>query len=430
MAEAAKQLARDGSGLYQLSPNVEIIPFDTTFTLPVYQVIVGTRRFEINEFTYRMLGAFKTPRTIAAACQELCVEAGEKDRAIEQLLIRNQIIVSADPSSEDPATEAKPPERRRLPLLRASVISQKRASGVTRRLEILFAPRLLVAALVVIAASYTTLIMKFGGGGSSIVSGLSSREWVIGVLLVYLSLFVHELGHSAACSRYGAKHGDIGIGIYFIWPVFYADVSDCWRLPRRHRVVIDLGGIYFQSLFSVACVLAWLLTGWPVLIFSLYCIFWSTVLNLNPFLRFDGYWVFTDALGVPRPWSTGSALLYHWLRRHFLTSKKNFFFDALPRLVAYALVVYSVLATAFAGLCIFAVVFYSIPRMVRFYPEALGQLFSSLRWGHMDFSIVQLLFRLFVVSMSGLGIVLLFWRLSMKGIGHARKLLITGDSAR
>lgn len=116
--------------------------------------------------------------------------------------------------------------------------------------------------------------------------------------LALLSLLIHEFGHATACARFGAAPHEIGAGVYFIYPAFYSNVSDAWRLTRWQRVVVDLGGIYFQLLTAAGFVGLYELTGWAPLRASLFLIVGSLVFTLNPFFKFDGYWVISDALGV------------------------------------------------------------------------------------------------------------------------------------
>ena len=48
------------------------------------------------------------------------------------------------------------------------------------------------------------------------------------------------------------------MGIYIVWPAFYTDVTDAYRLPRRARLRIDLGGIYFNAVVAVVTIGVWL----------------------------------------------------------------------------------------------------------------------------------------------------------------------------
>jgi putative peptide zinc metalloprotease protein len=112
------------------------------------------------------------------------------------------------------------------------------------------------------------------------------------------SLLMHELGHASACARYGARPSGIGVTIYLIFPAFYSDVSAAWALKRWQRVVVDLGGIFFQLVVGAGYAIAYTVSGWEPLRVALMMIVASCFVSLNPIFKFDGYWVVADALGV------------------------------------------------------------------------------------------------------------------------------------
>ena len=64
---------------------------------------------------------------------------------------------------------------------------------------------------------------------------------------VVLATVFHEIGHASACRYGGAKPGVLGAGIYVVWPVFYCDVTDAYRLGKAGRLRTDLGGVYFNG---------------------------------------------------------------------------------------------------------------------------------------------------------------------------------------
>ena len=120
------------------------------------------------------------------------------------------------------------------------------------------------------------------------------------LLLCALSVLAHELGHASALSRYGGTPSGIGFGLFILLPVFYADVSQAWRLRRWQRIVVDIGGIYFQQLFFAFAALLATLWNSPSLRAVCVAIDLMTVIALNPAFRFDGYWVVADWLGLTR----------------------------------------------------------------------------------------------------------------------------------
>jgi len=118
------------------------------------------------------------------------------------------------------------------------------------------------------------------------------------IILTFFSGILHELGHAAACSHLGAKHGGIGFGFYLLSPVLFADVSDAWRLNKYKRIIVNLGGIYFELIYTGLIICCSLLLGNTLYILAI-ILFLQTLLNLNPFLRTDGYWILSDYLDIP-----------------------------------------------------------------------------------------------------------------------------------
>ena len=123
------------------------------------------------------------------------------------------------------------------------------------------------------------------------------------LVLVFAGVIVatafHELGHATACRYSGARPGVLGIGLYLIWPVFYTDVTDAYRLGRVGRLRTDLGGIYFNSIFAMGCAGAYFATRWePILLLVLVQTF-TIIQQLLPLGRLDGYLILTDLTGVP-----------------------------------------------------------------------------------------------------------------------------------
>src|SRR5256714_15659827 len=104
-----------------------------------------------------------------------------------------------------------------------------------------------------------------------------------------LSPASHEWAHGTACSYGGARPGVMGAGIYIVFPAFYTDVTDAYRLGKGGRLRTDLGGVYFNTIFILATPGAYPLTGFePLLLMSPF----QHLRIMHPFfafLRLDGY---------------------------------------------------------------------------------------------------------------------------------------------
>ena len=117
-------------------------------------------------------------------------------------------------------------------------------------------------------------------------------------LLFAISLFFHEFGHASACRRFNADPDEIGFTLYLIWPSMYCNVSDAWKLNRYQRVVVDVGGIYFQALLGSLYLLIYIVFAWKPLVTASAMIGYTILFSLNPAFKFDAYWVLCDILGV------------------------------------------------------------------------------------------------------------------------------------
>jgi len=133
-----------------------------------------------------------------------------------------------------------------------------------------------------------------------------ARELVYNPVLLFMLLglviaatCLHEIGHATAARFSGAKPGVMGAGIYVVWPAFYTDVTDAYRLSRVGRLRTDLGGVYFNSLFALGTGAVYFATGFEPLLILVVIQNFQILQQLMPFLRLDGYYILSDLTGVP-----------------------------------------------------------------------------------------------------------------------------------
>ena len=118
------------------------------------------------------------------------------------------------------------------------------------------------------------------------------------ILLSYLSLVLHEFGHISAAYSKGIRVGYIGIGIYLFNPVLYVDMTNSWRLNNKERILLDIGGMYFQLITLIPITAIALCTNNSFLYVINISIFIMTLFNLIPFIKLDGYWILCDYLNL------------------------------------------------------------------------------------------------------------------------------------
>jgi putative peptide zinc metalloprotease protein len=163
----------------------------------------------------------------------------------------------------------------------------------------LFRPPVIAAVLAVTAALDWWIFAVHGLGGG-LAQALRYPAGLITVFALFVaSAAVHELGHAAGCRYGGARPGRIGAGIYLLWPSFFTNVTDSYRLNRAGRLRTDLGGLYFNLLTILALAGIYAATGSEVLLLAIAAIHLQMLEQLLPFARFDGYWILSDLIGVP-----------------------------------------------------------------------------------------------------------------------------------
>ena len=215
---------------------------------------------------------------------------------IAQLLIPRGLVEMAD-GSVAPVAQGGP-----SPLalnMRVKMISPEMIMPVTSVLRGLFWPPVLVLVLVVAALAQVWLYFVHGIG-----AGLHDALYTPGLMLIILCIVVlsaafHELGHAAALHYAGGRIKGMGAGLYIVYPAFFTDVSDNYRLPRWQRVRTDLGGFYFNLIFGLWIMGLYLLSGWEFLLLMVLMINLEIIHQLIPFVRLDGYWTLADITGVP-----------------------------------------------------------------------------------------------------------------------------------
>ncbi|HEX7160118.1 MAG TPA: hypothetical protein VF223_02650 [Trebonia sp.] len=117
--------------------------------------------------------------------------------------------------------------------------------------------------------------------------------------LTVVSALFHECGHAAGCRYGGARPGRIGAGIYLVWPAFFTNVTDSYRLSRAGRLRTDLGGLYFNLIFMVVLAAIYAATSAEILLLVIAVTHLEMLEQLLPFVRFDGYFILSDLVGVP-----------------------------------------------------------------------------------------------------------------------------------
>jgi len=172
-----------------------------------------------------------------------------------------------------------------------------------------------------------------------------------GLLLYGLTLFAvklaHELGHALVARHHGCRVPTMGLAFMVLWPVAYTDTTEAWQLADpRARMRIAAAGVRTELTLAAWATLAWSLLpdgNLRTAAFVLATMTWvsSVLINLSPFMRFDGYFLLCDALDFPNLHERSFAQARVALRRLLLGWARPWPEDFSPRarqaLVAFAL---------------------------------------------------------------------------------------------
>ena len=116
---------------------------------------------------------------------------------------------------------------------------------------------------------------------------------------------IHELGHGFAVKRWGGEVHELGIMMLVLMPVPYVDASAASSFRSKHkRMLVGAVGIIVELLLAAVALIIWLNIQQGLvsdLLFNVMLIGGvSTLLfNGNPLLKFDGYFVLSDAIEIP-----------------------------------------------------------------------------------------------------------------------------------
>jgi putative peptide zinc metalloprotease protein len=165
-----------------------------------------------------------------------------------------------------------------------------------------------------------------------------------------ISLFVlkilHELGHAYAARHFGARVPVIGLAFLVMFPILYTDTTDAWRVEeRRSRTLINGAGITVELCIAALSLFLWAFL--PDGIFRSIVFFAATTswamslfVNLNPWMRFDGYYLISDLLGVENLQKRGFEV-GRWVMRNTLFGLDEGLPESYPRKAILGMTLYA-----------------------------------------------------------------------------------------
>lgn len=134
---------------------------------------------------------------------------------------------------------------------------------------------------------------------------------------------IHELGHAYTAKRHGVRVPAMGVSFLVMWPYLYTDTAETWKLSnRRKQLEIASAGMAAELVLAVFATLFWSISpegSVKSILFILATTTWlmTLAINASPFMRFDGYFLLSDALDFPNLHERGTACAQWFLRTTF-----------------------------------------------------------------------------------------------------------------
>lgn len=186
---------------------------------------------------------------------------------------------------------------------------------------------------------------------------------------------LHELGHALACKHYGGECHEMGVMLLLFVPCLYCNVTDSWMLQSRwHRIAVSAAGILVELLLAAIAILCWRLFQ-PGLLQTIalntiiVCSVGTLFFNGNPLLRYDGYFVLADLVGIPNLWQESRKALRSKLAKWFFKPEVTANTPPVDR--QGLLVVYAIASMTYRVFVISAILLFMYRLLV---PKGLGGL--------------------------------------------------------
>jgi putative peptide zinc metalloprotease protein len=158
---------------------------------------------------------------------------------------------------------------------------------------------------------------------------LSADNWLwLGITCLALKL-LHEVAHSVACRRFGGETREAGLLLLLFIPLPYVDVTSAWRFGSKwHRIIVSAAGMYVEAFVAALAAIVWTHTTSEIVQHHAINVlatagFVTILFNMNPLMRFDGYYILSDLFDLPNLGTHGQQDLHYLARRWLLDIKTN-----------------------------------------------------------------------------------------------------------
>lgn len=251
-------------------------------------------------------------------------------------LHRSGLVLSEAPGQGKPLLERHDRQRRStllnsfanpLAIRFRGVDPERILTWLYPKMRWVFSPWCCLIAVTMILTAATLLVTKFDEFERRLPemnSLMTPRNLLMLAVTMALIKLIHELGHALVCKHYGGRCHELGVLLLVFTPCLYCNVTDAWKLSSRwQRIAISSAGIMIEVVLASTCTLLWMYSQ-PGLLNTLclnvmvVCSVGTVLLNGNPLLRYDGYYILSDLLELPNLWQDSRNRLHRLVSRAFI----------------------------------------------------------------------------------------------------------------
>lgn len=274
--------------------------------------------FRISATAMEMLSRWSLGRAgavaVAVTTETALAAKGEDVTALAQFLRANDLTASDDPAAVERLVQ-------RFRSRRRGWLHQAIHGYLFFRIPILRPDRFLDAVQPLVEPFFSKVWQRIVIGLGLLGLFLASRQWDVFIsglkemaswetaaeLAAALAVIkiLHEFGHACTAKRYGCPVPTMGVAFLVLWPVLYTDATHAYRLTSRDkRLEIAGAGIMVELFVAALATFIWAILPDGALRQAAHIaavVSWvgTLAINLNPMMRFDGYYLLADALNMP-----------------------------------------------------------------------------------------------------------------------------------
>lgn len=371
-----------------VNPLLEVSDFDSDSGKPMALCVVPTEndpiRFAIPAVYLELVQEFDGQRSIEEAIDAFLQREPrdfEKEwlcRLVNQSLLPKGILVYPHQDPGRVAVSSQP--KRAFLFIKLPIILPSVVDPIARRLGFMFHRPMLILGLLLFIASHAYVYGVLIKEPHVDFNDFDAASILLVMLFSTVGTIFHEFGHAGAAAHFGCRRMTIGWGLYIIYTVLWTNVSEAWKLPRHQRAIVDIGGVYFESMFLLLMLGLYMYTGNIVFLFAFVFIDLSIATTFNPFLRMDGYWLMSDLFGIVNlrkqqlVWLNG--LASKWFGNGAPAVQTS-----LSQRARWALGIYTVLGTVFLAFMLIVIFRFVVLNIAGGYPALLREFWLDLQNG-------------------------------------------------